>query len=269
MPKGSKPSRQRAALLEWTACIGAVTAEALAYRQMATLTSARGQLLAAERAGLMRRLRPLAGEPSLYAITRAGLRACKSPEIAPCRIGAANGEHLIACAWAAATLERCYPDHRVFGEPELRRVERGDGAPVASARMGTGPDGRQLVHRPDLVLWPHARVPTRSDGCRGDARRMDLQAFGPGLPVAVEVELTTKAPQRLAEICRAWARCRSVAGVIYLAAPRVEGALERAIDRAHATERIVVVPLAALPRQQASPAEADEPSSAAAENHPK
>ncbi len=82
-------------------------------------------------------------------------------------------------------------------------------------------------HRPDLVLWPLS-----PDG---------------GLPVAVEVELTIKAPERLAAICRAWARTRCVAGVLYLAPPEVERAVIRAIDRAQAHERVLVVPLDALP----------------------
>jgi hypothetical protein len=134
--------------------------------------------------------------------------------------------HLIMCARAAAALERGYPDHRVLGERELRRDEHQRGAPLASARVGKKPDGGPLLHRPDLVLWPTAAEP--------------------GLPVAVEVELTIKAPRRLAEICRAWERCRCVAGVLYLATPEVERALERALEEAQAGERIVVVPLTAL-----------------------
>ena len=83
-----------------------------------------------------------------------------------------------------------------------------------------------------------------------------------GLPVAVEVELTIKAPERLAAICRAWARARCVAGVLYLAPPEVERAVQRAIDRAQAHERVVVVPLDALSEQFTRPAERTVPSSA-------
>ena len=143
-----------------------------------------------------------------------------------CRVSPSNAQHLIVCAGVAAALELCYPDHRVLGERELRRDERESGIPVASALMGVGPDGRQKLHVPDLVL-----------------RRKGSQE----LPVAVEVELTTKAPRRLAEICGAWARCRVVAGVLYLAPAEVARALERAIERARASERVVVVPLDALP----------------------
>jgi hypothetical protein len=221
------PSPERVAILQWTARVGAVTAEALAYRQGISVAAARARLGAAERARLLVRRRPLAGHPALYTVTRAGLRASGLHELDPCRVSASNALHAIACAGAAVALERCYPDHRVLGERELRAEERQVGAPLASARLDFGIHGSRPLHRPDLVLWPRA----------ADA----------GLPVPVEVELTVKAPQRLANICRAWARCRCVAGVLYLAAPEVEPAVRRAIEKADASKRVVVVPLDALP----------------------
>jgi hypothetical protein len=131
----------------------------------------------------------------------------------------------MACATVAAALERSYPDHRVTGERELRRDERDSGRPIASATLGPGGGRERRLHRPDLVLWPN------------------VSDHG---PVAVEVELTVKAPRRLVEICRAWARCRAVAGVLYLAPPPVERALVRAIAEAHGGERIAVLRLDAL-----------------------
>jgi hypothetical protein len=209
--------------------MGAVTAAALADREGTSIASARARLGVAERSRLLVRRRPLAGQPALYTATRAGLRACGARGLDPARVSASNALHSIVCAEVAAALERCYPDHRVIGERELRRDERERDAPLASACLGTAPGGTPLLHRPDLVLWPR-----RSDD---------------GLPVAVEVELTTKAPRRLADICRAWARCRLVAGVLYLVPPEVEQALERAIETVHAGERIALVPLGALPRR--------------------
>jgi hypothetical protein len=223
------PSPERMTLMQWTARMGAVTAEALAIGQSTAVASARGRLQAAERAGLLTHRRPLAGEPALYTLTRAGMSRCGLRGLDPCRVSAANAHHLIVCAWVAANLERCYPDHLVAGERELRRDERERGVSLASARLGVGPDGGPLLHRPDLVLWP------------------ERSGAGGGLPVAVEVELTVKAPRRLTEICRAWARCRTVAGVLYIAAPEVARAMERAIDRARAQAQIVVVGLDALP----------------------
>jgi hypothetical protein len=227
VPATTAPSPQRVAVLCWAARLGAVTAEALADRQGATVASARGRLLAGERDRQLLRWSPLVGQPALYTVTRAGMRASALTGLDPCRVSASNAAHLIACARAAAALERCYPDYRVHAERELRRDEHQRGAPLASARLDARLNADAALHRPDLVLWPAG----------GDV----------GLPVAVEVELTVKAPRRLSGICRAWARCRLVAGVIYLAAPDVELALERALREVGGSDRIVVVPLAALP----------------------
>lgn len=215
------PTPEQIDLMYWTASLGAITAEALALRMGVTPASARGRLSAAVRRGLLTRRRLLVDAPTLYTITRAGLRACGAYGIDPCRLSAGGAHHAIVCAEVAAALELGYPDHRVVGERELRRDERDLGRPLASARLAAN-----RLHYPDLVLWPPA----------------------PGaLPVAVEVELTIKAPRRLANICRAWARCPAVSGVLYLAPNHVERALERAIEKAHAHERVVVLPLAALP----------------------
>jgi hypothetical protein len=64
--------------------------------------------------------------------------------------------------------------------------------------------------------------------------------------VVVEVELTAKSPERLESICRGWARCRAVAGVLYVAGPIAEGAVLRAVERAGADAAIAVIPLAAI-----------------------
>jgi Helix-turn-helix domain len=229
---GTQPalSPERVTILQWTARIGAVTAEALADREGVSGASARARLGALERAGWLSRTRPLARQPALYTVTRAGMRGCGLRGLDPCRVSVSSALHLIACAAVAAALERGYPDHRVLGERELRRDERERGVPLGSAQLGIGPGGRALLHRPDLVLWPEGA---------GDGGR--------GLPVAVEVELTIKAVRRLTDICRAWARCRCVAGVLYIAPLEVRHALERAIDRAQAHKQIVVVGFDALP----------------------
>jgi hypothetical protein len=227
------------AILRWTARLGAVTAEALAERDGCTLASARGRLLAAERAGLLSRRRVLAGAPALYTVTAAGMRACGLRGLEPCRVSVANAAHAIACAAVAVALERAYPDHRVMGERELRCEERESRAQLASAQLALGGDGVALLHRPDLVLWP--------------------ETLSEPLPVAVEVELTVKAPQRLLEICLAWARCHCVAGTLYLAATEVQRPLARAIERAQAGERIVAVSLDALIGTETSAQAAERP----------
>jgi hypothetical protein len=229
MVRKDKPlSQEQLALLRWTVRLGAVTAEAAATHGTWTLASARARLLAAERAGLLCSRRLLAERPALYAATRAGLRASGLRGFEPCRISVANAPHAIECARVAATLEHAYPDHTVMGERELRSDERESGRPLASASLGAGPGGGALLHRPDLVLWPQSASTSER------------------LPVAVEVELTIKAPRRLLEICRAWARCRCVAGTLYLVAPDVQRPLARAIERSQAGGRIALVPLEAL-----------------------
>lgn len=223
----SPQSPERIALVRWVAGLGAVTAEALAERLDVTTPSARARLLAAERQRLLERRRPLTDRPSLYAVTRSGLRVAGVSGLDPCRVCPSNALHAIECARVAATLERRYPDHRVQGERELRREERERGCVLASAELAVGGDGETLRHRPDLVLWSP-----------GDDRSS---------PVAIEVELTVKAPERLEKICLAWARSRCVAGVLYLAPPQARRAVQRAIDRARAGEKVVALALDALP----------------------
>jgi hypothetical protein len=179
---------ERVALIRWVAGLGAVTAEALAEHLGVSVASARGRLGAAEGERLLQRHRPLAGRPALHTVMRAGLRAAGVRGLDPCHVSASNALHLIECARVAAVLERCYPDHRVQGERELRGEEQECRRALASAELGGGArggirDAGRPRHRPDLVLWP--------TGPAG------------GLPVAVEVELTVKAPERLA----AWPAC--------------------------------------------------------------
>jgi hypothetical protein len=218
-------SRERVDLLRWTAGIGAVTGESLALRRRTTISSAQAMLTAAARAKQLVRHRPLADRPALYTITRLGLRAAALDGVEPCRVGPASAQHMIACAQVAAALERRYPGQLVIGERELRKREREAGSLLASVVLRRVGEYGPVMHRPDLALLP-----------RSGSRR----------PVAVEVELTIKAPRRLAEICRAWARSRHVGGVLYFAPPAVERALDRAIGAARAGECVVVVPLDSL-----------------------
>jgi hypothetical protein len=182
-------------------------------------------LNAAARARQLLRHRPLTDHPALYTITRHGLRAAALDGVKPCRVSAASAQHMIACAHVAAALEHRYPGQLIIGEQELRKRERDAGTPLASVVLRRVGEYGPLMHRPDLVLLP---------------------CSGPRRPVAVEVELTIKAPRRLAEICRAWARSRHVDGVLYIAPPAVERALDRAIGAAQAGEHVVVVPLDSL-----------------------
>ncbi len=211
----------RSELLDWAARVGAVSAEALVVRERCSPASARARLSAAERAGLLAGTRPLADEPRLYALTPKGCRAASVAGRPPARIGPPGARHAAACARVAAVIERAYPDLSVSGEADLRARERAHGRPLASAALaGVHPAG-VAVHRPDLVLWPSSPLI--------------------GLPVAIEVELTVKAPLRLRAICAAWGRTRCVSGVIYLVSPQAREPVVRAIQRSRAQRRIALV----------------------------
>ncbi len=131
-----------------------------------------------------------------------------------------SAAHSGACALVAAALARRYPGIAVLGEPVLRR-EDARGAGWSCELGGRGGEAR---HRPDLVLAGAGTGVARS-------------------PVAVEVELSEKAPRRLDAICRAWSRSRAVEGVVYFVAPAAAGAVTRAVERARAQDRVLVLPL--------------------------
>ncbi len=230
----SEPALELVGLLDWTARIGAITTDALAHLCDCSVASARARLGVATRRDLLVRHRLLTDRAALYTITRAGLRACGQCELDPCRISAANTLHTIECVRVAAVLQRCYPNMTLLGERELRREERRLGAPLASAVVRRLGEHGPVLHRPDLVL------------CSSGSPRRER--------IAVEIELTIKAPRRLEEICRAWARSRTLTGVVYVAPPAVERALRRAIAKARADERIAVVSLDSLPLGGVSPA---------------
>lgn len=220
----NKKGHEQAELMRWMIRLGVVTADALVARDGCSPASARGRLQAVVRAGLATRARPLHRAPALFTATRAGMVRAGLKGEQPSRVSAASARHQIACAHAAVALERRYPHHLVCAERELQREERVLGGRLASARMSWCSRWGDS-HRPDLVMWPAAT---------GAA------------PVAVEVELTPKAPERLHEICRAWSRCPHVSGVMYLASPAALRPVARAIRTAGAGDRIVLLDLGAL-----------------------
>jgi DNA-binding transcriptional ArsR family regulator len=208
-----------AAILDWLAATGAASAADLESVSGRSPRAVAARIRALEQAGLVRSEALLCGEPSLHVLTRPGLRAAGRPELDPVAISAASFGHLIAVARVAAALRLA--GERVGDERELRAFERAEGRAVASAAVGLTRDGATAWHRPDLVCW-------RS-----------------GLPVAVEVELTVKGPQRLRAIVRGWARSRLVAGVVYYARPAPARALSAAVRRESAGAAVSVLALEA------------------------
>src|SRR4051812_7641933 len=168
--------------------------------------------------GLLTRARLVYGQPALYVATREGLAWAGLRQLDSARVGVATTRHWATCARLAVVLER-RERVEVWGEPRLRAAELEAQRPIASAPMGTLPDGRARLRRPDLVLFPP----------------------DPALPVAVEVELSVKAARRLEAICRAWSRCRIVSEVRYYAPPHVARAVSRAVASVHADDAIRIL----------------------------
>lgn len=221
------PTSEQIELVRWAGSLGAISAPALAYHTGVSVASARARLNALERRCWLERSRPLAGWPALYTATRAGLRVVGWSNVTPAHVSPASAMHFLACAAVAASLEHCHPDHIVLGERELRPSEHEWGRLRASADLRIGARGEPARHRCDLVLAPRSSADE--------------------LPVAVEVELTVKAPVRLASICLAWARCRHFAGALYIAPADVARAVRRAVRQTNAGSRVAVVELDALP----------------------
>jgi hypothetical protein len=233
--------------------------EAAAYRRVAACIE-RGLL---ERIDLLRR------EPSLIRATRAGLRyAGLGLPVAVISPGAVD--HWLRCATTAELLAAEFGVERVISERELRAAERLEGKAIASAKLGELPSGHPRLHRPDLVVlptrwtdpdyisasdwgasWPSS---SRTQGGRRRERTEVREQAGPtednemrsatGLtqPIAVEVELTPKAPRRLLSIIRAWRGAECVDAVRYYCAPgpTVRG-VERAVGKAYAEKKIQIL----------------------------
>ncbi len=106
-----------------------------------------------------------------------------------------------------------------MSERELRVAEGDEGKLLASVSSANCP-GAPGLHRPDLALI-------------GRDNRV----------LAVELELSIKAPRRLQAICRAYARSRHLAHVYYLATPAVQRAVSRAIAEVRAKDRVAVLAL--------------------------
>ena len=204
-------------ILRWLATTGAAGDDEVALACGITTGAARARLRALQGDGLARSERLLHGAPALHVLTRAGLRAAGRPELGVVALSASSFAHHLAVGRVAAALTSRGAE--VCGERELRVWECAEGRALASAEVGYLRDGSIALHRPDLVCT------------------------GAGLPIAIEVELTVKAPERLRAIVRGWARSRVVAGVVYYAAPAAARALARALRSEYAEGRVAVLAL--------------------------
>ncbi len=185
--------------------------QAITYRRVARCIEA----------GLLERHAVLHSEPTVIRATQGGIRwAGLGLPVASLSPGGVD--HYLRCASVAQVLRDEF-DERVFTEQQVALAEAIEQTRIASTEISDLPDGRPRFHRADLLV-------------SGEK------------PIAVEVELTPKAPYRLRSIIRAWRRAQCVTQVRYYCR---EGAAHRAVTRAvqavgadeteEAREKIVVI----------------------------
>lgn len=155
-------------------------------------------------AGLLDRVATLPGDPTMLRATQNGL-AYAGLGVAQARVAPGQVDHWLGCGDAALWAEERWGEEAVLSERELRFAELEEGKSIGSATVGELPGGRPMLHRPDLLVD------------RDDVR------------VAIEVELTPKAPRRLEHLLRRWRLTRGLDHVLYLVPP---GATKRAVVRA-------------------------------------
>jgi hypothetical protein len=134
-------------------------------------------------------------------------------------VGPGGFQHAVAIATTAAQLHHHGTGAEVLSERMIRALESETGELIGSVKVGEMAGGRPALHRPDLALLSENRV------------------------VAVEIELSVKAPRRLATICRGYARARHIDRVYYLATPPAAAAVERAVTKARTADRVRVLAL--------------------------
>lgn len=210
--------RDRDVLL-WIGRAGAAEAEQVAERFSLGRTAVYRRLRVCLDRGLLTHERMLYGEPGMYVATRAGLDFAGLGYMEPARLSPALWRHWIEQTSVLIHLGLEFGPAAVLTEREIRALERDSHDPVFSCPVGRLPGGRARLHRPDLV------VRTASSA------------------VAVEVELTLKAPSRLQQILRNWHRNRSVESVLYYASDSVTPYLTRSIKSLRLEEFVHVRPL--------------------------
>jgi hypothetical protein len=213
-------TKKDAEIVGWIGRIGAAGAEHVMRRFEMGQSWAYTRLGRLVASGLLEQRTLLYREPGLYVATAEALRWCGLERLGAYHVGPGGFEHARHVAAAASELHRGFAGWEILSERQLRLEESDRGKLVASAKLGERPGGRAALHRPDLALIS----PT-------------------GRALAVEIELSVKAPRRLAAICRGWARARHVSHVYYLADAAPARAVSRAIAETRAQDRITVLPL--------------------------
>ncbi len=204
-------------LIHYVARYGVVSIENVMVAMAVGRTAAYRRVRACIEQGLLERLDVLRAAPSLLRCTRSGLRhagvGLPVPVVSPGAVG-----HWLQCASTGQLLAEEFGAQAILTERDLILAERVKGRPIASAKCGLRPDGAARWHRPDLAIRTGERM------------------------IAIEVELTPKAPRRLEAILRGWRRAPGIEEVRYYCAPgSTRRAVERAIATTHSQERVRIL----------------------------
>lgn len=210
-----------AEVVAWLARVGAAGAEDVMARFEMGRSWAYARLSRLVADGLLEQKTLLYRQPGLYVASAEGLRWCRLQRLGVYGVGPAGFQHAQHVAAVAVALHAGLPGWDVLSERQIRVAESDHGDLLASVRVGELSGGRPALHRPDLALIsPDGRT------------------------VAVEIELSVKAPRRLAAICRGYARARHLERVYYLAERAAGCAVIRAVAETRAEDRITVLALA-------------------------
>jgi hypothetical protein len=168
-----------------------------------------------EAAGLVERI-TVPGVCALLRATREGQRYVGLGALPLALVRPGSALHDLRCADLALALDRESGEGaRILSERELLLAERVEGRPLASVPIAS--HGREGLHRPDLAILADGGV------------------------IAVELELSLKAPRRLEAIMRAWRRASHVGEVRYFCGSAgVRRAVERAVTTTYAGEKVRV-----------------------------
>lgn len=196
-----------------------VLAAHLAALEAVSTDTAKGRLRALSAAGYLTDEHPLTGEPTLYRVTTAGLRAIGSDLPRPRQADLATFRHEAGMAWLTVAAER-----GMFGP--LARI-------VSERRMRSD-DGRGDEERPTFGV--------QLRGGRGGLHYPDLLVVtDTGHRIAFELELTSKPRRRLEAILGAYSLDRRIDGVVYLVDdPQRRRAIRESVRRVGIGDRVRV-----------------------------
>jgi hypothetical protein len=226
-----EPSRARAvvltdadrALLAFAAEHRFVLAAQVGFLLEVSDAAAGARLRRLGRGGYLRSARVLHRAQAWHQITAAGLRAIDSALPPPRGFDLATHRHDAGLGWLmlAARTGRFGAVRRVVSEREMRSA---DGrAPAAGPRFGVrlggvGPGGHDRLHYPDMTLVTDT-----------------------GHRIAFELELSTKDPDRRAQILTGYAADPRIDAVVYLVdRPAAARAIERSVRRLGLRELVLV-----------------------------